>query len=236
LIAKRRPTFTVRRDEVTKPKGLDVLDVNALTTGAPLCAGVIVSRGNALLVTLNSDGLPPELENDTWRIGGVGGGQEPGETIVACAAREAHEELCTPVRLRSSPVTYFQDVETGECRRVRCTDLCAPLLLQRKRSPTPERPFRAGLPTGLEIYSGVYLAADVPSDIRPGDDVMGLVFLPVHCWPMLDDIPTLDILLRHGAQLVASHREVQPTQRLWAPADEGFRTVATLLARHPELL
>lgn len=40
-----------------------------------------MSRGDSLLVTLNSDGLPHELANNTWRVGGVGGGQELGETI-----------------------------------------------------------------------------------------------------------------------------------------------------------
>jgi 8-oxo-dGTP pyrophosphatase MutT (NUDIX family) len=35
------------------------------------------------------------LENNTWRVGGVGGGQEPRETILECAVREAQEELST---------------------------------------------------------------------------------------------------------------------------------------------
>jgi hypothetical protein len=69
----------------------------------------------------------------------------------------------------------------------------------------------------------------------PGDDVMALLFVPFDCWPMLDDIPTLEFVLRHGAQLLASHPDVQPTQRLWAPVDEGFRTIAKLLLRHPDL-
>jgi 8-oxo-dGTP pyrophosphatase MutT (NUDIX family) len=222
-------------DELNQPSRPDVLDVTARTTDQPFCAGVIVSREDSVLVTLNSDGLPPEFENDTWRVGGVGGGQELGETIVECAAREAQEELSTPVTLRSSPVTYFQDLDTGECHSIPCTDTCAPFLLQRKRSLTPERPFRPGLPTGLHIYFGLYLAAEVPTNMLPGDDVMALLFLPFECWPMLDDIPTLEFVMRHGAQLLGSHPDVQPTQRLWLPTDEGFRTVATLLLRHPDL-
>src|SRR5262249_25476858 len=162
----------------------DVLDVTAQATDAPFCAGVIVSRGGSLLVTLNRDGLPPELENNTWRVGGVGGGQELGETIVECAIREAQEELSTPVTLRSSPVTYFQGLDTGECQRISGTERCAPLLLQRKRSPTPERPFLPGLPTGLHICFGLYLAAEVPTNMLPGDDVMALLFLPFECWSM----------------------------------------------------
>jgi 8-oxo-dGTP pyrophosphatase MutT (NUDIX family) len=222
-------------DEINQLSRHDVLDVTARTTDAPFCAGVIVSRGGSLLVNLNSDGLPPELETNTWRVGGVGGGQEVGETILECAVREAQEELSTPVTLRSSPVTYFQDLDTGECHRIPCADTCAPLLLQRKRSLTPERPFRPGLPTGLYIYFGLYLAAEVPTNMLPGDGVMALLFLPFECWSMLDDSPTLEFVMRHGAQLVGSHPDVQPTQRLWSPPDEGFRTVARLLLRHPDL-
>jgi len=220
-------------DEVGQPNGPVFLDVMAGTAGKPFCAGVIVSR--ALLVTLNSDGLPPELGKDTWREGGVGGGQQQGETIVECAVREAHEELSTSVTLCSSPVTYFQDLDTGECREVRCTDRCAPLLLQKQRSLTPDRAFRPGLPIGPEIHIGLYLAAELPTNMRPGDDVAALLFLPFDCWPMLDDIPTLEIVLSHGGQLVASRSHVRTTQRLWAAADESFGTVAKLLARHPEL-
>jgi 8-oxo-dGTP pyrophosphatase MutT (NUDIX family) len=222
-------------DELNQPSRPDVLDVTARTTDAPFCAGVIVSRGDSLLVTLNSDGLPPELENNTWRVGGVGGGQELGETIIECAVREAQEELSTPVTVRSvagdllSGFGHWRVPQNPMYRYVR------PITATEETQSYPERPFRPGLPTGLHIYFGLYLAAEVPTNMLPGDDVIALLFLPFEYWSMLDDMPTLEFVMRHGAQLVGSHPNVQPTQRLWSPTDESFRTVATLLLRHPDL-
>ena len=65
------------------------LDVAALTEGQPFCAGVVLMVDGRLVLTLNHDHLPAALSGTALRVGGVGGGQEAGETIRECAMREA---------------------------------------------------------------------------------------------------------------------------------------------------
>jgi 8-oxo-dGTP pyrophosphatase MutT (NUDIX family) len=217
-------------------RDLDTLDIAVRTEATPFCAGVVVTRGASLLVTLNTDHLPPHLANGTtWRVGGVGGGQEAGESLVACALREAHEELSTQVVLRSSPLTYFEDLDLGSRRRVHCITHPAPLLVQRRRNATPDRPFRDGLPIGPYLHVGLFLAHD-PGDSAPGDDVSALLFLPLECWPLLATTPSLQALLEHGARLISTQDPDPAVQRLWVAPDESFHSVVALLLEHPQLL
>ena len=171
----------------------------------------------------------------TWRVGGVGGGQEAGESLVACALREAREELSTPVVLRSSPLTYFEDLDLGSRRRVHRINDPAPLLVQRRCNATPNRPFRDGLPIGPYLHLGLFLAHD-PLDIAPGDDVSGLLFLPLECWPWLATTPPLQAVLEHGARLISTQEPDPAVQRLWVAPDESFHSVVALLLEHPRLL
>jgi 8-oxo-dGTP pyrophosphatase MutT (NUDIX family) len=69
-----------------------------------------------LVVTLNSDGLPPGSRN-MLRIGAVGGGQEPLESILDCALREAKEELSVQqIKALPAPSTFFHDMDSDEIR------------------------------------------------------------------------------------------------------------------------
>jgi hypothetical protein len=58
------------------------------------------------------------------------------------------------VTLRSSLVTYFQDLDTGELRMIRCTDRPAPLLVQKERNTTPTGHFDPDFPLGRRSTSG----------------------------------------------------------------------------------
>lgn len=214
------------------------VDVLGITSGQPFCAGVILRDGDHLLVTLNPDGLPSALEGHALRLGGVGGGQESGESIVECARREACEELAVErVTLVSSPLTVVGDLDTGSTQPVSCLDAIAPLLVQRQRRLAPDVPYRPGLPTGPYVYFALYLARLPAMPVRPGDDVRALLWLPLDVLDAPDALAgpiPLRALLGCGATLLAD-APLDPDTPIWTPPEESMRTVAALLRRHPEL-
>lgn len=215
---------------------VNAVDVLASTTNQPFCAGVILCHEDRILVTLNTDGLPASLRGSALRVGGVGGGQESGETIRECALREAREELdISAIHLVHAPLTYVHDIDTGELVQKPCCDDIAPFLFERKRSLSPDIPYRTGLPTGPYVYFGLFFAQPEEPVEHPGDDVKGLLWLPIDHWQLLEQQPSLEEILSKGAILL----EAEPLPRttsLWMHPDESMRTVATLLTRHPELL
>ena len=213
----------------------DVLDVQDITQNQPFCAGVIVIHDGCLLATLNTDGLPADLTDSAWRIGGFGGCQERGETMSECAVREAREELCVDVRLVHASVTYFHDVDSGAMQAVRCSDAVAPFLLQRKRHPSLHMPYRPGLPTGPYIYFGLFFAEPAAAAMQPGDDVAGLLLLPVTQWRLLEHQPAVDTVLCHGAKVIEKE-PLDRRRRLWLHPEESFTVVAALLGANPELI
>jgi hypothetical protein len=215
---------------------LESLNVHHLTSHQPFCAGVVLIYRDCLVVTLNTDGLPSGPPgDDRWRVGGVGGGQEPEETIWECALREAREELCNEVELVTSRCTYFHDIDSGDLYEVACSDNTAPLLLERQSNFYPYTPYRPGLPTGPYTYFGIFLARLKGDIIQPGDDVEGLLLIPLALWSVLLQQPALGTMLQHGANVI--ERESLPrTRKLWVSPDESFRVVVPLLMQHPELL
>lgn len=215
---------------------LTPLDVLASTRDQPFCAGVILCEKERVLLTLNTDGLPAKLMGSVLRVGGVGGGQEPGETISACALREAQEELgMSAVHLISSPVTYVHELDSNELVTRSCSDEIAPLLFARKRNPIPDPPYRPGLPTGPYLYFALYFARAAYPVAYPGDGVKGLLWFPLAHWRLLEQSVALEEVLQRGGVLL--EQEALPrTTVLWMPSDESMQTVAALLTRHPELL
>lgn len=210
----------------------DVVSVLDVTTGAPFTAGVLVLAGDNVVLTLNRDHLPPELEEGAWlRVGGVGGGQEPGETIAECALREAEEELGTAVELVGSPVTYRAD-DDG-LKRVRATDPVAPLLLTRTVRSDP-RPFAPGLPSGRDLYGAIFLGR-VRGEPRPDErELAGLLLLPRDRWGVLEGRPRVDEVVAAGATIVEAE-PLADRARLWLHPEEQWGLLLELLARHPEV-
>lgn len=214
---------------------IEILNVRHVTNNQPFGAGIILMQDNCLLTTLNTNGLPQALAGDkAWRVGWAGGGQEQGETIWECALREAREELSADVTLATSAVTYFHDLDTGEIYPVTCTDTVAPFLLERQSNLYPYTPYRPGLPSGPYTYFGLFLAQLSKTTIQPGDEVEGLLFIPINGWSLLLQQPTLGTLLKQGARLVEQH-PLPRTRQLWLHPHESFATVANLLEQHPEL-
>jgi 8-oxo-dGTP pyrophosphatase MutT (NUDIX family) len=208
------------------------LDVAAVTEGEPFCAGVILIVDGRLVLTLNHDHLPEELDGAALRIGGVGGGQEPGETIWQCAAREAREEVGCEVRLVSAPRTYLRESE-GDLRRTRCRDEIAPLLFEWGPNKTPDEPYAPGLPTGPLLYGAMFLAQPL-GRVLPGD-VEGLLLIYPTTWPLIAAQATLGELVADGATLI-ERRRISPVTPVWAFQEESMRTVCELATRDPELL
>ena len=213
-----------------------MINVRRLTDGRPFCAGVVLVQDGCVAVTLNRDIPPGSADVAPFRVGGVGGGQEPGETIEQCALREAAEELGAPlVELVTSPLTVFHDMDDGGQRTVRCSDDIAPLLLQRRTNPTPDRPYKPGLPTGRYIYYGMYLARVDEIRPNPEDDVAGVLFVPLDAWGRLEQGCTFGDMMDAGARFIG-HTPIDRNSALWLPANESMRTVVSLIGRYGDLV
>ena len=208
------------------------LDVTAVTLGQPFCAGVILLIDGRLVLTLNQDHLPADLEGAALRVGGVGGGQEPGETIWECAAREAREEVGCEVRLVNASRTYLRENE-GALRRARCRDEIAPLLFESGPNKSPDEPYASGLPTGPVLYGAMFLAQPL-GRVLPGD-VEGLLLISPTTWPLIAAKATLGELVADSATLI-ERRRISPDTPVWAFQEESMKTVCELATRDPELL
>jgi 8-oxo-dGTP pyrophosphatase MutT (NUDIX family) len=208
--------------------------VRRLTAGRPFCAGVLVTVDGSLLVTLSADtGGYADGYGGELLVGGVGGGQEPGEDVWGTAIREAAEELGVTAELLPSPRTYLHDLDSDSIVRSRSVDEPAPFALQRARNQDATTPFRPGLPTGPYTYFSLFLARLTrpnPVFVPADDDVVALLWLPLAHWHVLDDRPPLRDLIALGAT-VAVGRTVPADVRIALPARESLRTVAPLLAR-----
>ncbi|MGG4395247.1 GNAT family N-acetyltransferase [Paenibacillus thiaminolyticus] len=215
------------------------LHIEALTFNQPFCAGVILAREERVVMTLNTDMDAGDgqaaMFDRVLRIGGVGGGQEPGETMPACALREAREELATDrVRLKSSPVTYFHDMDTGVICPVTVRDELAPFLLQRATNPAPDQPYKPGLPVGPYIYYGIYAAeADESEPLAPGDDVAALLSIPIGSWGEIEQGVTLSEALAHGCTITEAV-PLQRDTRLHVPDSESMRIIMRLYPQFME--
>jgi hypothetical protein len=228
-LAKCRGIVLVSKG-VEKSMGTLSLHIGEITNNQPFCAGVVLTRENCLPVTLNIDGLPKDMENTCWRVGGVGGGQELGESVWDCALREAKEELSTGVNLLHSPVTYFHDKYTKRLYQVSVMDRPAPLLLERVANPNPCQPYAPGLPTGPYIYFALFLAELEDWSKRcPGDDVKGLLLCPIDQWHKVESGIELSKLIEVGAPGLDLNRQ------LWLPKDESFSTITRILKENKEI-
>lgn len=202
------------------------LDLSSLAH-EPFCAGAIVLEGARLVLTLNRDGLPADVAEPALRVGGVGGGQEPGETVWDCAVREAGEEIGVTLQIVSAPATWLLDPNEAEPRQIEVGDGPAPLLVERADRPNPDVPFAEGLPTGPFTYFVTFLAAAVEEAV-PGD-VEGVLLLPPGQFPALDGTPTLAEAERAGAELRA-REPLAPETRLWLHPYESLRVALPLAA------
>jgi 8-oxo-dGTP pyrophosphatase MutT (NUDIX family) len=210
--------------------------IDELTNNQPFCAGVILFRKNKIITTLNTDGIPDQHDNDVLRIGAVGGGQEPGESIEECAIREAAEELHISdynIELIHSKVTYYNDMDTGEVEKIQCTDKISPFLFQRQINPHPKTPYKPGLPVGQYIYYSLYIGRILNEDIFPGDDVEGLLLVPLDHWEQLNQSKLEDVLGNHE---LIERKKIDRKTILYTPTNESFNMAIPLIRKHTELI
>ena len=141
---------------------------------------------------------------------GIGGHREDGEDWLACAHREALEEVGTDVDILSAPVTWYIP-RHRPARQVEVTDRPRPLALYEMIHPP-------GTPCAGEVYRIVVYQARLNSLPRnlAEDEVLAIVALTreqVIRGP--NRKPTLAELLDEGAQIVASAEPLDGQTRLY---------------------
>ncbi|MCP4514413.1 MAG: NUDIX hydrolase, partial [Delftia sp.] len=140
---------------------------------------------------------------------GIGGHREPGEDWLACAQREAHEEVGTDVEILPASATWYVP-HGAAARQAQVSDRPRPLALYEMIHP-PHTP-RAG-----ELYRIVVYRARLcgpPQDL-PQDEVAGVIALTAEqVMRGPERKSTLAELLDEGAVMVAGGEAVQRQVRL----------------------
>lgn len=214
------------------------LDITELIRGRPFCAGVLVIEDGSLLTTLSSVHGPAfEQDGREWWVGGVGGGQEPGEDPWTTAIREAAEELAVDTKLLTSSVTYVQDLDTSASWATTSANKIAPFAVQRISNADPARPFKPGVPAGPYTYFALFLAqiSDSTSRLDSSDDtdIAALLWLPVD---RLVELRTASITFAtlEAAGATVATGDVTPSALIRLSPTESLAHLATLLAALPE--
>ena len=141
---------------------------------------------------------------------GIGGHREPGESWLACARREAREEIGAEIDILPSPVTWYIP-QQAPVQQVNLMDRPRPLALY-EMLHAPDAP-RAGQRYRLVIYEARLQA--LPVSLAP-EEVRGLIALTKEQVVRgLALKPTLQQLLSEDAVIVAGAEDVDPQTRLF---------------------
>jgi 8-oxo-dGTP pyrophosphatase MutT (NUDIX family) len=141
---------------------------------------------------------------------GIGGHREAGESWLACAHREVHEEAGTDVQIFSAPVTWYIP-QRGSVQRLEVTDRPRPLAFYEMIHP-PGTPREGGL-YRIVIYRA---RLDGLPQALARDEVQAVIALTaeqVMCGP--ERKPTLADLIGEGARIVAGGEAVDRQTRLY---------------------
>ena len=168
----------------------------------PMCAGVIISRKKRVLFSLGTQDRWREIDGKVHiPVSGIGGGQEPGESFIDCARREAEEELGCPVILMHSPTTYVQN-EHGQMEAERFQAMPAPLFYHR-RERDKNAPYADDLPAGNIVHLGAFRARLDSTELAPKDIPAVIWIKPDSLAQFLKGVAVKDLSLI-GAELITS--------------------------------
>jgi hypothetical protein len=163
-------------------------------------------------------------------IRGIGGHREAGEDWLACAHREAHEEVGTDVEILSAPTTWYVPPDGS----VQQLDIGMPLIPVDRPRPFAfyEMIHPSGTPRAGELYRIVIFKArlcSLPKNLPP-DEVLGVIALTAEQVARGPERkPTLAELCEEGARVVAGAEAVDPQTRLYPL---GTATALAHLLRH----
>jgi 8-oxo-dGTP pyrophosphatase MutT (NUDIX family) len=209
-----------------------------MSSAVPFFAAAAIVHAGQLVLTLNTDHLPASMPKPCFRLGGVGGAQEPGEHPWECAAREALEEVGAEVHPVAPPSSFICDqsgYRFSPSRPLQIVGEPAPLLITRQPSPDPARSFKSGVPGGPHLYVFTFAAVCSSLTVSGTDwDVVGALLIPPHLLPALPNGPQLVELLSGGATLIGA--ETPPlSAMLWLHPADSFVVLLDLLASSTEL-
>ena len=141
---------------------------------------------------------------------GIGGHLEAGEDWLACARREAKEEIGTDVEVLPASITWHVP-QHGPIQSVELNDRPPPLALYEMIHPPGTR--RAGGVYRIVIYEARLRGE--PKDLLP-DEVQGVIALTAEqVIQGLKRKPTLAELLAEGALLTAGRERIDRQVRLY---------------------
>jgi ADP-ribose pyrophosphatase YjhB (NUDIX family) len=141
---------------------------------------------------------------------GIGGHREAGEDWLACAHREAQEEVATDVKILSAPTTWYIPRD-GSVEELEIGDRPRPLAFYEMIHP-------AGTPRAGELYRIVIYRARLRGAVRDlqRDELLGVIALTakqVIRGP--ERRPTLAELLAEDARIVAGGETMNRQVRLY---------------------
>lgn len=141
---------------------------------------------------------------------GIGGHREEGEDWLACAQREAREEIGTGVDILSAPVTWYIPQQAA-IQQLAVVDQPRPLAFYEMIHPP-------GTPRAGQLYRIVVYQARLHSlpKALPPDEVQGIIALTrEQVIQGLKVRPTLAELLATGADIVAGAETVDHQTQLY---------------------
>lgn len=212
------------------------ISISELTNNTPFCSGVLISReverGPQFLFTLTEPKIIVEGQQVSF-VEGIGGGQETGEDTLACARREAMEEIGASVEIISSPRTIIETPEVDLSITDTVVDRIKPVVLQvRKASQLLESPFKDGLPTGNTLFITLYLAK-LASSLYP-TDVPAILWVD---WDTVEQlvrgVPLQEVLTKGGEILKKDNFEISPNTVLKIPHPSTEELVSRAIQKYP---
>jgi len=141
---------------------------------------------------------------------GIGGHREEGEGWLACAQREAFEEIGVGVEILSAERTWHIPLD-GPAQQLEVSDQPRPLALYEMIHP-PDTP-RAGGLYRIVIYRA--RLHDIPRDMPPKELLGVIAMTREQVIRGLECKPTLDELVEEGAEVVAGGEMVEGGTRLY---------------------